>query len=132
MKSRVEVDAARIMLLIKLDAHSLFNRIKSRKIEYMNVFAAKRTRDHFAPIFFSRYPDVGFTELMLCPEECIISIDTFYNKVEEIYWFLLCTEDMPNTVEGTVDRYIIELEKVYDLMNTYIHVELGFEGQDAS
>ncbi len=126
MKSNIEIVAQRTLLLIKLDASSLFNRIKARKLEYMNVFAIKRTRTHFDKIFYNRYREVSLHDLLNCPEECILAIDTFYNLVEKMEWYFSCTEDMPNTVEDKLERWIRELESAHNTMNLYIDAELGF------
>lgn len=129
MKSRIDVNAGRVLLLIKLDATSLFNRIKSRKLEYLNVFAIKRTREHFSKIFTNRYRDVKIEQLQLCPEECILSIDKFYNFALGIEWYFSCTEDMPNTVEDKLNRWLHELETYFATMNLYIDAELGYSDE---
>lgn len=126
MKSDIEIVAQRTLLLIKLDAHSLFNRIKTRKLEYMLTFAVKRTRVHFDKVFFNRYRDVGIHDLLQCSEECILAIDTYYNLVENIEWYFSCTEDMPNTVEDKLDRWIRELDSSLTTMNLYVDAELGY------
>lgn len=126
MKSNIEIVAQRTLLLIKLDAQSLFNRIKTRKLEYMLTFAVKRTRVHFDKVFFNRYRDVGIHDLLHCPEECILSIDAFYNLAEKIEWYFSCTEDMPNTVEDKLDRWIRELDTALTTMNLYVDAELGY------
>lgn len=126
MKSNIEIVAQRTLLLIKLDAGSLFNRIKSRKLEYMTMFAIKRSRDHFDKIFFTRYREVGIRELLHCPEECILAIDSFYNLAENIEWYFSSTEDMPNTVEDKLDRWIRELDTCLTTMNLYVDAELGY------
>lgn len=125
MKSHIDVSAQRILLLIKLDATALFSRVKERKVEYLGVFAIKRTRKHFEDIFFNRYCEVGIRELLHCPEECIVAIDHFYNTVEKIQWYLNCTEDMPATVEDRINRKVKELEVLFNTLCLYIDAELS-------
>lgn len=131
MKSNIEVPAQRILLLIKLDATSLFNRIKERKVEYLGVFAIKRTRKHFEDIFFNRYRQVEIKELFHCPEECIVAIDNFYNTIEKMQWYLNCTEDMPATVEDRINRKVKEIEVLYHTLCLYIDAELSPQQDEA-
>jgi hypothetical protein len=127
MKSKADFIAQRILLLIKLDAQSLFNRIKYREVEYLQTFALKRTRSHFPVIFANRYRDLPISDLKHCGEESLIAIDAFYNKVEETYWYLNHTEDMPNMVEDKMSIIIKKLEHLFDTMNLYLNVELGYQ-----
>ena len=49
MKSRNDEKTQRILLLLKIDANNLFNRIKNRKSEYLEIFALqKQEHDHEA------------------------------------------------------------------------------------
>lgn len=128
MKSHIDVIAQRVLLLIKLDASSLFARVKERKSEYLAIFAIKRTRKHFEDIFFNRYSDVSIKELMNAPEECLVAIDQFYNAVEKMQWYLSGTEDMPATVEDKINRKVREVETLFHTMILYIDAELCPEG----
>lgn len=125
MKSTMDVVAQRTLLLIKMDASSLFSRIKERKVEYLGLFAIKRTRKHFDDIFFTRYHEVGIKELLHCPEECLVAMDNFYNSVERMQWYFSCTEDMPATVEDKTNRKIKEIEGLFQMLCLYIDAELS-------
>lgn len=117
--------AQRLLVLLKLDAQRLFERIKSRSHEYLYEFSLKRSREHFAPIFYNRYEETGIKELLLCGEDVIVSLDQFYAKVEEMKWYLNVTQDMPSTVETKVLAKIREIEKLHTTLNLYLDVELG-------
>ena len=41
----------RVLMLLKIDANNVFQRIKERKTEYLEIFALRRTREHFPMIF---------------------------------------------------------------------------------
>src|SRR5690349_9065879 len=99
MKPKVSEDTQRLLMLLKLDAKRLFERIKFRAPEYMYEFSLKRTRDHFPAVFKNRYDETTIKELMLCGQEVIAGLDIFYTKVDEIRWYLNHTQDMPNRVE---------------------------------
>lgn len=125
MKVRISEDAQRMLMLLKLDARRLFERIKYRAPEYMYDFSLKRSRDHFPEIFSNRYDSVTMKELLLCGQEVLAGLDQFYTKVDEMRWYLNHTQDMPNRVEDKVHSHIRELEKFYETLNLYIDVEMG-------
>lgn len=114
-----------MLMLLKLDALRLFERIKFRAPEYMYEFSLKRTRDHFPEIFKNRYDDVTIKELMFCGQEVIAGLDQFYTKVDEMRWYLNHTQDMPNRVEDKLHSHIRDLEKHYQTLNLYIDAEMG-------
>lgn len=114
----------RILLLLKLDAQRLFERIKLRAADYLLDFSLKRTREHLGDVFKSRYPEVKIEELKFCSEEVILNLDHFYHRVDELKWYLYHTEDMPTNVENCVRRDIGKLETSYHALNLYLEAEL--------
>lgn len=129
MKPKVSEETQRLLMLLKLDAKRLFERIKFRAPEYMYEFSLKRTRDHFPAVFKNRYDETTIKELMLCGQEVIAGLDIFYTKVDEIRWYLNHTQDMPNRVEDKLHAHIRELEKLLETLNLYIDVEMGLLAQ---
>lgn len=130
MKSKVSEDTQRMLMLLKLDAKRLFERIKYRAPEYMYEFSLKRSRDHFPAVFTNRYDQTTIKELMLCGQEVIAGLDLFYTKVDEMRWYLNHTQDMPNRVEDKIHSHIRELEKHFETLNLYIDVEMGLVAQN--
>lgn len=130
MKSRNDETTQRVLLLLKIDANNVFKRIKSRKSEYLEIFALRRTREHFPMIFNNRYKDTSLENLMSCSTELITTLDQYYTPVEEMSWYLFQTEDMPNTVEDYIDRKIARMEKLLATLNLYLDAELGIQGQE--
>ncbi len=100
----------RILFLLKLDARNLFQRLKSRQLEYLSIFSAKRSREHLGEIFKSRYDQVAISELKLCSLEVIRALDDFYNLVDEMKWFLYHTNEMPSAITMRTQRLIRQLE----------------------
>lgn len=125
MKVKISEATQRMLMLLKLDARRLFERIKFRAPEYMYDFSLKRSRDHFPEIFTNRYDSVSIKDLMLCGQEVLAGLDQFYTKVDEMRWYLNHTQDMPNRVEDKIHSHIRELEKYYETLNLYIDVEMG-------
>ncbi len=125
MKIKISEDTQRMLMLLKLDALRLFERIKYRAPEYMYEFSLKRSRDHFPAVFTNRYDQTTIAELMLCGQEVLAGLDQFYTKVDEVRWYLNHTQDMPNRVEDKIHSHIRELEKLFQTLNLYIDVEMG-------
>ncbi len=129
MKSKNNEETLRILTLLKLDANNLFKRIKDRKSEYLEIFALRRTREHFPMIFNNRYEGTSLSELTHCSTELITTLDQYYTQCEEMNWYLFQTEDMPNTVEDFIDRKIRKMEKLLGTLNLYLDAELGIESE---
>ena len=125
MKAKISEESQRLLMLLKLDAQRLFERIKYRSPEYMYEFSLKRSRDHFPDVFKNRYEAATIRDLMLCSQEVIAGLDQFYTKVDEMRWYLNHTQDMPNRMEDTVHSFVRDLEKLFDTLNLYIDVEMG-------
>jgi hypothetical protein len=132
MKSRNDEMTQRVLLLLKLDANNVFNRIKGRKTEYLEIFALRRTREHFPMIFDNRYEDTPLENLIHCSTELITTLDQYYTPVEEMKWYLFQTEDMPNTVEDFIDRKIRKMEKLLATLNLYLDAELGIDSEEST
>jgi hypothetical protein len=127
MKCKHDEYTQRILLLLKNDANNLFQRIYERKSEYLEIFALRRTREHFPMIFKNRYEGTSLEDLSCCSSELITILDQFYKQVEEVNWYLYHTEDMPNTVEDYIDRKIRKMESMIETLNLYLDAELGSE-----
>lgn len=125
MKIKISEETQRMLMLLKLDAKRLFERIKYRSPEYMYEFSLKRSRDHFPAVFNNRYETTTIRDLMLCGQEVIAGLDQFYTLVDEMRWYLNHTQDMPNRMEDKVRSYTRELEKLFETLNLYIDVEMG-------
>jgi Mg2+ and Co2+ transporter CorA len=125
MKIKISEETQRMLMLLKLDAKRLFERIKYRSPEYMYEFSLKRSRDHFPAVFSNRYESSTIRDLMLCGQEVIAGLDQFYSLVDEMRWYLNHTQDMPNRMEDKVHSYVRELEKLFETLNLYIDVEMG-------
>ncbi|MEA9356580.1 hypothetical protein SHI21_10210 [Bacteriovorax sp. PP10] len=125
MKIKISEETQRMLMLLKLDAKRLFERIKYRSPEYMYEFSLKRSRDHFPAVFNNRYESSTIRDLMLCGQEVIAGLDQFYSLVDEMRWYLNHTQDMPNRMEDKVHSYVRELEKLFETLNLYIDVEMG-------
>ncbi|MBI2522686.1 MAG: hypothetical protein HYV97_19855 [Bdellovibrio sp.] len=117
-----------LLVLIKLDAESLFERLKYNFREYMQIFANKRTREHFKDVLRTRFFEIPITDLKYLSEELLLALDKFYKEVDGLKWYLNATEDMPATVEDRVVRVLRDIQIHYDLLKLYLEAELGHVG----
>lgn len=131
MKSKNNEATQRVLVLLKIDANNTFKRIKDRKSEYLEIFALRRTREHFPRIFNNRYEGTTIMDLAHCSTELITTLDQFYTLVEEMSWYLFQTEDMPNTVEDYINRKISKMQKLLATLNLFLDAELGIESGEA-
>lgn len=129
MKSKNTEATQRVLVLLKIDSNNLFNRIKVRKTEYLEIFALRRTREHFPMIFKNRYEGTTIMDLAHCSTELITTLDQYYNLVEEMNWYLFQTEDMPNTVEDYINRKISRMGKLLATLNLFLDAELGIDNE---
>ncbi len=127
MKSPKDEITQRYLLLFKLDAQNLLQRVKARRKEFVEVFAMRRTREHFTWVFASRYERATIKDLAHCSSETISALDQFYSLVDEMKWYLFQTEDMPNTVEETIFRMTKRLEKLQATLILYLDAELSLD-----
>ena len=120
----------KILLILKLDSQKLYERIKYRAPEYMQIFSAQRTRDHFADIFKTKYSDIKISELKYCGEEVLVALDHFYSKVDDLHWYLGQTQEMPASVEDYIFQRIKEIEILYETLQLHISADLNRKNFD--
>jgi hypothetical protein len=127
MNTKKDEQTRRYLILFKLDAQSLYDRVVRRKREYIEIFALKRKRDHFDTVFYSKYWSSTFSDLIHCSEEAITTMEKFYRQIEELKWYLDHTDDMPNTIDDELDRRFKRIKESYDMLSLYLDADLGVE-----
>lgn len=121
----------RFLTLIKLDATRLFERLAGRRVEYLNLFALKRTREPFDAVFASKFDQVQLSELGQCSEELIVAIDQFYAEVEQLKWYLYHTEDMPGTIDDELNRALKRIGRYFEDLMLMLKVEIDLAKESA-
>ena len=124
MKTRETEIAQRYLLLFKLDAERVFERIITRRDEYLEVFANRRVRNHFDEIFKNRMGEAKIEHLAHCSSDTIGALDQFYEQIDVLWWYLKVTQDMPGSVAEEVDRKIVRLRKLYETLMLFLNAEL--------
>lgn len=115
----------RFLVLLRNDAYNLFHRINDRHAEFIDVFSLKRDRSIFKEVFRNRYDSMTMGELANFSVEVIELANKFYQDIDELYWYLERTQDMPNTIEDEVIRSCARLNRELDNLLLYIDAELG-------
>ncbi len=130
MKSKRTDLEIRYILLFKLDAQNLFNRIVVRRHDYIEAFSLKRNRAVFRDVFDNRYSKASINDLSHCTPEVIEALNSFHQGADEIYWYLKHTQDMPNMIEDEVHRMVNRLKTQFELVTLYIDAELSGTEQE--
>ncbi|MAZ48319.1 MAG: hypothetical protein CME65_07130 [Halobacteriovoraceae bacterium] len=127
MKTNLSDMTQRYLTLVKIDSLNLMNRIVERQSEYLNDFSLKRDREIFKDVFTNRYSMTTMSDLAHIPLEIIELANDFYQHVDELKWYLMHTQDMPNTIEEEIQRKTAVLKKKHENLLIYINVELSGE-----
>ncbi|MCT4643234.1 MAG: hypothetical protein N4A33_13165 [Bacteriovoracaceae bacterium] len=125
MKSTLSDLEQRYILIFKIDAMNLYNRISMRKEEYIEAFSLKRNRAVFKEVFENRYQKADAKDLSHCPMEVIEVLNEFYTHIDDLYWYLKTTQDMPNTIEDEVSRKVTKIGKLYETVALFIDAYLS-------
>lgn len=125
MKTNEEELQQKYLLLLKIDSKNLLGRIETRFSEVMDDFSLKRDRSIFREIFFSRYEKMTMSELAHLSSEIIELANSYYQSVNELYWYVSHTQDMPNTIEDEATRACSGLKRQLANLSLYINAELG-------
>ena len=138
-KKNRDSETSKILLMLKLNANRVYNRIDVRMPEYLDDFAMKRTRKYFPEVFNHKFNEVQLETLAKADTETIIALENYFNKVDDLKWYMDHTEDMPNTVEDRLGLQLKKLAKLLETLNLYLDAELGFaaeaesdEGEDST
>lgn len=117
----------RYLNLIELDAKSLMERAIKQKEEYIEIFASRRTRDHFDKVFYHRFFQLNYQELSYLEEETAIALFDFYNQVNRISWYLLSTQDMPATLEEKLHYKLGVLQELFEKLELFLGAQIAVE-----
>ena len=127
MKVKNDEITHRLYVLIRLDSKRLFERITKREKEYLYTFSLQRKRDHFPEIFDNRFDEVTIDLLKNLSEEVNVALDNFYSLIDDMYWYLMHTQDMGNTIEDKLSVMIHKLRGIYSTLNLFVDAELNGE-----
>lgn len=107
-------------LLVQQDLQEVVKRINSRMADALRMFAQKRSRDHFEQIFFNRFKTFTTSVLTDLEEDVYPLIVNIYEEIDQLYWYLKSTEDMPSLVNTKVAAYLktmnLNYGKILDLL----------------
>ena len=64
-------------------------------------------------------------DLSHLPVEVIELSHDFYKVIDDIYWYIMHTQDMPNTIQDTLVKRLGPLKKKYQNLIFYIDASLS-------
>ena len=99
--------------IVKEDMQELMRRLNERMEGALRIFSQKRSRDHFKQIFFNRYKEFSIEVLKDLDESLYSNIVSYYEAVDDLYWYFMSTEDMPSLVESNVQSIMKRLNHKY-------------------
>jgi len=121
---------SKVLLMLKLNANRVFQRIELRMPEYLDDFAMKRTRQHFPEVFAHKFDGVQLETLAKAEAETIVAMESYFGKVDDLKWYMDHTEEMPNLVQDRLHRNIKEISRLLETLNLYLDAELGIAAED--
>ena len=119
-----------ILIMIKLDAESLHERVVQREKEYLRIFSTKRTREHFKDVFKTRFWDIHPDDLKICSQEVLIQLNKFYSHIDNLFWYLSSTEDMPGTIVDRVAPKIKEINYEFSVLKLFLEAQLSAKNDE--
>jgi leucyl-tRNA synthetase len=101
-----------LLNFILIDARRVLERIENWKKDYINLFTQTRSKAHFDKIFASRFNDIPVEQILKFDESKQKQLFKFYHHLEDLYWYLIHTDDMPATLEDQISRdlYLLNFE----------------------
>lgn len=103
---------------MSLDAHNLYQRVDARKSEALYVFSSKRAREHFEKLFRSKYYDLSIEAMAMLEPTTISLLNEFYEKMDDLKWYLMHTEDMVTLIEDSWSYKLAKIKKNLDELQT--------------
>jgi len=131
MAKNKDSETSKILLLLKLNANRVFDRIQLRMPEYLDDFAMKRTRKFFPEVFNHKFDGIQLETLAKAETETLIALENYFNKVDDVKWYMDHTEDMPNSVHDKLKHHLKDLSKLLETLNLYLDAELGIAADKA-
>lgn len=123
-KSEIANSMKKLILILKLDAENLFNRLDLHLTESLSILAIKRNRSHFDDLFENKYSTLGVEVMAELPEETIVALNNFYVEVSELRWYLLHTENQPQMIQNNCERIMKKIRSYYDTLHIFLEAEL--------
>lgn len=116
--------------IVQEDMQELMRRLNARMEDGFRIFSQKRTRNHFEQIFFSRYKTFSMEILKDINAENYQDVISFYENIDDLYWYLMSTEDMPAMVETNVRSTLKKINSLYAMAIEKFVVESSDIGID--
>jgi hypothetical protein len=108
-KAKSRSDADRVRHLIAVDAATVMARLGKRQAEMVRLFSQLRDRSPLLEVVQSWFQSITFGELASLERAEQRAINSFYERLGDLRWYLRYTEDMPLQVGQHVTQCVREL-----------------------
>ncbi len=112
--------AQRVRHLLALDAARVMARLEKRQGEVVTLFSRLRDREPLLAMVHSWFGTATFAELATLEPFEQAAAHAFHDLLDELRWYLTYTEDMPLTVQSTLDQLVRRLEEAHRVLVTHI------------
>ncbi len=132
MRQNRDSEISKILLMLKLNANRVYVRVEQRMPEYLDDLSMKRTRKYFPEVFVHKFDGVQLESLAKAETETIMALESFFNKVDDLKWYMNHTEEMPATVEDRLKQEVKKLSQLLETLNLFLDAELGLAEEEES
>jgi hypothetical protein len=115
-RKKLDETPPRVRNLIALDAALIMRRLEARRDEMFTLFSRLRSREPMLSTIATRFTSATFHDLVHLPEKEQAVVHGFYERLDEMRWYFMYTEDMPSTVQQTFTALHRRLEEAYRLL----------------
>src|SRR5690606_35542196 len=112
--------AERVRHLIAVDTATVMKRLEGRHGEMVRLFSRLRDRGPLLEVVHSWFESITFTELAAIEPHEQHAVNTFYELLGELRWYLQYTEDMPLQVQQRVVKFLHELRTAHRALTEVI------------
>ncbi len=112
-KKKKATAAHRVRHLLALDAERVMARLSKRQGEVVKLFSRLRDREPLLAMVDSWFGSATFTELATLEPFEQAAAHAFHDVLDELRWYLTYTEDMPLTVQSTLDQFARRLDEAH-------------------
>lgn len=124
-KEKKATAAARVRHLLSLDAARVMARLAKRQGEVVRLFSRLRDRAPLLHMVASRFDSATFADLSALEPQEQVAAHAFHDLLDELRWYLTYTEDMPLTVQATLDQFARQLDDAHRALRTAIGAPHG-------
>lgn len=112
--------AARVRHVLAMDAANVMKRLHTRQDEMVRLFSRLRDRSPLMATVHTWFTTITLAELQLLEPPEQHAVNAFYERLDELRWYLEYTEEMPTHVREKLTRHIRHLDESHRALTAAI------------